>query len=627
MRDVRLRRGSVLRAVLFAFFIGALLMGCARGQMEETPTVRTVEPSPSPTAGEESTPSSVTVIVAPRSGPPGTEIQVMVAGFPPQTDIELGLGPSDAEYDVMVSPRTDSAGALATRLAIPSSAEPGQEWVVVAETSDETVRAVSNPFEVTAAEYDPQVRLSPTSGPPGTEIEVTAEGFPPDEAVEVGLGREDSEYDVVEGLETDADGGLVTGVAVPSSADVDERWVAVVVTEDGSVEAVSNVFQVTEPEVEPRVDISPDEGPPGTDVRVSARGFPPNSAVEIGIGRVDSEYDIIARARTGADGRAETRITVPEFVDPDDRWVIVVATEDRQLTAISDEFDVTTSVTPTPSGFTRTTIYLVAIGDEGQTGEEIGCGDSLVPVEIEIEPTLAPLTAGLNELLSIDTREYGQSGLYNALYQSDLTLESVRIVDSEAVIRLSGTLVLGGACDEPRVWAQLRQTALQYRTVDEVSIFVNDTPLEELVMAPPPSETDGFTQTTIYLVAIGDEGQLGEEIGCGDSLVAVDIEIEPTLAPLTAALNELLTTDGSEYGESGFYNSLYQSDLTLEDVTIVDGEAVISLSGTLTLGGVCDEPRVRAQLRQTALQYATVDEVSILVNDTPLEDLLSQEGG
>lgn len=232
------------------------------------------------------------------------------------------------------------------------------------------------------------------------------------------------------------------------------------------------------------VAIAPTSGPPGTQVDVVARGFPPQAVVEIGIGRVDSEYDVIATARTDADGRAETQITIPDFVDPEDRWVIVVTAEDLPVQAVSDEFDVTGRPTPSPPGgnlFTRTNIYLIAVGDEGQNGKEIGCGDSVISVEVEIEPTIAPLTAALEELLAIDTRLYGQSGLYNALYQSDLTLESVNIVNSTAVIRLTGTLTLGGVCDEPRVEAQLKETALQYTTVDQVSVFINGTPLDEVL--------------------------------------------------------------------------------------------------------------------------------------------------
>jgi len=40
------------------------------------------------------------------------------------------------------------------------------------------------------------------------------------------------------------------------------------------------------------------------------------------------------------------------------------------------------------------------------------------------------------------------------------------------------------------------------------------------------------------------------------------------------------------------------------------------------VGGVCDEPRVQAQLRETALQFSTVDSVSIFINGIQLEDAL-----
>ena len=105
----------------------------------------------------------------------------------------------------------------------------------------------------------------------------------------------------------------------------------------------------------------------------------------------------------------------------------------------------------------------------------------MIPVEVEIELTIAPLTAAMEELLALDSREYGQSGLYNALYRSDLTVESIDIEKQEAIIELSGTLRVGGVCDEPRVRAQLRQTALQYETVDRVSLYIDGTPLDELL--------------------------------------------------------------------------------------------------------------------------------------------------
>jgi hypothetical protein len=105
----------------------------------------------------------------------------------------------------------------------------------------------------------------------------------------------------------------------------------------------------------------------------------------------------------------------------------------------------------------------------------------VVPVEVVIDQTQGVLRAALERLLSVEEQYYGESGLYNALYQSDLTIADVAIINGTATIRLSGELLLGGACDNPRVQAQLEQTALQFSTVTGVEIFLNDTPLGELL--------------------------------------------------------------------------------------------------------------------------------------------------
>jgi hypothetical protein len=127
--------------------------------------------------------------------------------------------------------------------------------------------------------------------------------------------------------------------------------------------------------------------------------------------------------------------------------------------------------------FSQTYMYLIALEDAGQSGPQVGCNDSIVPVVIEIEPTGTPLTAAINRLLSVKEQFYGQSGLYNALYQSNLILVSTTIVNREAIIYLTGELILGGICDDPRLRAQLEYTALQYDTVDSVTIFLNGQPL------------------------------------------------------------------------------------------------------------------------------------------------------
>lgn len=140
------------------------------------------------------------------------------------------------------------------------------------------------------------------------------------------------------------------------------------------------------------------------------------------------------------------------------------------------------TIKPTQAGVNKVMIFLIAIGDNGASGKKIGCGDSLVPVEVQIAPTLGVLRAALNELFKLQgQRFYGTSGLYNALYQSNLSIESLNIVNREAIIQLKGNLILGGVCDNPRAKAQLEEIALQFNTIDKVTVYLNGRPLQQLL--------------------------------------------------------------------------------------------------------------------------------------------------
>lgn len=126
-------------------------------------------------------------------------------------------------------------------------------------------------------------------------------------------------------------------------------------------------------------------------------------------------------------------------------------------------------------------VFLVALEDNGASGPAVGCGDSLVPVNYEIESTNTPLRPALDKLLSLHEQFLGQSGLYNALYQSDLRVDRVRVENGKAVVELSGKLLSGGVCDDPRIIGQLKATALQFGAVQDVRFLVNGQLLEEIL--------------------------------------------------------------------------------------------------------------------------------------------------
>ena len=132
-------------------------------------------------------------------------------------------------------------------------------------------------------------------------------------------------------------------------------------------------------------------------------------------------------------------------------------------------------------------------------------------------------------------------------------------------------------------------------------------------------------EVKLFLIAREDDGKTGKKIGCNDSVVAINQRIVPTKAPLGAVLKELLRLP-EKAGQSGnLYNALHGSKLRLKRVYIRRGEARIYLSGMLATGGVCDSPRVKAQIEETALQFSTVKRVKVFINGTPLDDHLSEK--
>lgn len=149
----------------------------------------------------------------------------------------------------------------------------------------------------------------------------------------------------------------------------------------------------------------------------------------------------------------------------------------------------------------------------------------------------------------------------------------------------------------------------------------------------------------IYLVAIDDGGSRGARFGCNDSLVKVypaagdapAAAAPGSAAPappdgtagaqaqdaLAGAMTLLLSPDGVPSG-SGLYNALSASTLTYVSGHLEGSTVAVSLKGELRQGGVCDGPRIEAQLAQTAIAATGASLAEITVNGTPLTELLSQ---
>lgn len=126
--------------------------------------------------------------------------------------------------------------------------------------------------------------------------------------------------------------------------------------------------------------------------------------------------------------------------------------------------------------------------------------------------------------------------------------------------------------------------------------------------------------TAVYYVALDDGGTSGVRFGCNDSLVAVH-DADPSIRePLHAAMSRLLSGPPPA---SGLYNALSSSTLQYVSGYLDGTTVVVNLTGSVQPGGVCDIPRIEAQLTQTAVTAVGATRAEIYVNGVRLAEVLS----
>ncbi len=104
------------------------------------------------------------VAVEPLAGPPGTDVQVRVTGFPPDVAVDVGFGPTRTDFRLIARTVTGSEGSSAAAVRVPGDAVPGRPYVFVAAYAPALLQLASDTFRVTA----------PAAGP-GTAADTTAD--------------------------------------------------------------------------------------------------------------------------------------------------------------------------------------------------------------------------------------------------------------------------------------------------------------------------------------------------------------------------------------------------------------------------------------------------------------------
>ncbi|MFW0774039.1 GerMN domain-containing protein [Paenarthrobacter nitroguajacolicus] len=145
------------------------------------------------------------------------------------------------------------------------------------------------------------------------------------------------------------------------------------------------------------------------------------------------------------------------------------------------------------------------------------------------------------------------------------------------------------------------------------------TPEPTATVVPVDSDHSG---PAVYYVAIDDGGARGIRFGCNDSLVPVRGIAVPG-DPLSVALGRLLEAGMPVDSDAALYDALANSSLRYLSGYMSGATVVVNLSGSLRPGGMCDIPRIQAQLTQTIVSASGASRAEIYVNGRTLTEALS----
>jgi LysM repeat protein len=133
--------------------------------------------------------------------------------------------------------------------------------------------------------------------------------------------------------------------------------------------------------------VTPQQAAVGETVQLTGQGFPPNTLLDVGFGRVNSEYDVIDTAQTDAFGEVDKMVVVPTYADSADSWVFVLTTQDLAVDAVTDVFNVVpASGGEQPGENTCGDTYVVQAGDNLYNIAE-RCGTTIAAL-VEANPAI-----------------------------------------------------------------------------------------------------------------------------------------------------------------------------------------------------------------------------------------------
>lgn len=249
---------------------------------------------------------------------------ITVGGFSFKPDESVTI---EGARGVLATVGASSSGTFSTEIAVPAATSGDTYIRATGSNGSQAKRTVT---------IVPSLELESSQASPGTNLEITAQGFASDELVEFRWGQNDG---VVFGtIQTDAYGSGTTTVTIPDAPSGPHEFAGTGVASGG--------FATGTVDIRPVMTLSTNAADPGASVDVTGRGFPAHEQVSVRVNAdTASTGDELCVTDTDESGRAACTITVPKQAAGDVRLSMAINDDinSSALLAINGPPSVTTS--------------------------------------------------------------------------------------------------------------------------------------------------------------------------------------------------------------------------------------------------------------------------------------------
>jgi hypothetical protein len=247
--------------------------------------------------------SSPSLSIDPLTGPNGTTVTVTGLGYNPNEQVQVYWDSTGSSGTLLKTVTATSLGTFSTTVTTPTATAGGHLIVGKGVTSG---HKPSRTFTVTSA-VAPSITIATTSGPVGTVVPITGQGYTPGETVDIRWDK--SSGTILKTVTASGTGTFSTTAAVPEASPGKHLFVGVGRTSKAKPSRSFTVAEVSA--VKATIAITPLTGRTSTMVTVTGEGYFPNESIRVYFNSTGSSGTLLATTTATASGTFSTSVTIP----------------------------------------------------------------------------------------------------------------------------------------------------------------------------------------------------------------------------------------------------------------------------------------------------------------------------